>query len=174
MRTVIAATIFLLASQCAISRELTPQDKYDDSVGYARGYSLMAVVLGQRCMVLFPEYAEFIQIGLEEWKERNAPALAEIEVQWQAYVERDHKVAGLPADGYDKKLSDAASKEVAESFEILGGEGSVYARAHCRNYPSDTLRSPKLYLEARLMTELDGFRQCSQTGHCPNLAGTTR
>ena len=134
----------------------------------------MAVALGQRCKVLFPEYAESIQIGLGKWKERNAPALAEIEAQWQAYVERDHKAAGLPADGYDRKLSDAAMKEVAKSFEVLGGEGSVYARAHCRNYPSDTLRSTKLYLEARLMTELDSFRQCRRTGRCPNLAVATR
>lgn len=145
------------------------QARYDESVGFAYGYALAPIRMGQRCQLLFPEYAIEIQVALDKWRTRNEPALAEIERQWKAYVERDHVSANLPAQRYSDEVERNARSAVFDSFRTLGGEDSSFAREHCRNYSSITMRSVKIYLEARLMSELDAFRQCRSTGLCPNL-----
>jgi hypothetical protein len=165
---------FAAMLQPATAVDLSLQDRYDESVGYAYGYSLMPVALGQRCSELNPEFAESIQVGLDKWKERNASALSEISAQWQAYVDRDHKAANLPAELYDKKISGYAAKEVASVFNTLGGESSIHAKVYCQNYGGVTLRGTNLFLEARLFAELDSFRECKQTGRCPNLGKSSK
>jgi len=150
--------------------ELSRQDQYDESVGYAYGYTLTPVAMGKRCIELFPAYADTINHGLQRWTERNADALAEVQAQWRAYVERDHKVARLPAKAYEQKVVEATAEALRDGFATLGGEHSIPAQQHCQNYVSVTLRSTKLYLETHLMTELENFRSCRREGLCPNVS----
>lgn len=143
------------------------QDRFDELVGYAHGYSLMVERVGDRCQTIFPEFQESIREGTLKWRERNAPALREIGAQWAAYVDRDHKVAGLEPFDYDAKIEEEAVRAVRRVFMIMNGEDSMFARQHCRDYATVTLRSTKLYLEARLQTELEELRACQAL--CPNL-----
>lgn len=168
----LARASFHLALLCATSTAVAAgadQDRYDESVGYAYGYALFPVRMGQRCQQLFPEYAAEIQQALDKWRARNEPALFEIERQWKAYVERDHVAANLPPQRYSDEIERSARNAVSDGFRTLGGEDSSFSKEHCRNYAAVTMRSVKLYLEAKLMSELDSFRQCRSRGHCPNV-----
>ena len=168
----LARASFHLALLCATSTAIAAgvdQDRYDESVGFAYGYALSPVRMGQRCQQLFPEYATEIQVALDKWRTRNESALIEIERQWKAYVERDHVAAKLPPQRYSDEIELRARSVVADGFRTLGGEDSSFSKEHCRSYAVVTMRSVKLYLEAKLMSELDSFRQCRSTGLCPNL-----
>jgi hypothetical protein len=148
----------------------SPQDQYDESVGYTIGYSMMVSKMAEECARIFPEYGPSIEDGLTRWKERNAAALQQIQAQWLAYVERDHKEANLPKELYERKVQSVAELGAKQVFEKLHGESSVFAREYCQNYASTTLRSTGLYLEAKLSKELASFRGCHANGFCPNLA----
>ncbi len=121
-------------------------------------------------MELFPEYADTINRGLQRWRERNSEALDEVANQWRAYVDRDHKVAQLPAKSYEQYTAKVITEEVGSVFTTLGGEHSVPAQQLCKNYASTTLQSTRLYLERLLMTQLESFRNCSREGLCPNIS----
>lgn len=125
--------------------------------------------MAQRCQELFPEFATELQTELDKWATRNLDALREIDLQWRAYIERDAAVAKLPQERYSAEIEKAAQASLSASFEKLGGEASTFARSHCQNYPYATLRNPKLFLEARLQSELDAFRSCQATKTCKNI-----
>ncbi|WP_457356247.1 hypothetical protein [Roseateles sp. P5_D6] len=170
MRHALLTLLLMFAASPLVAGELTRQDQYDESVGYAYGRTLIPVATGRRCMELFPEYADTISHGLQRWRERNSEALAEVEAQWRAYVDRDHKAAQLPARLYDQQTAKVISEQVANAFTTLGGEDSIPAQQFCKDYASATLRSTKIYLEALLMTQLESFRNCGREGLCPNIS----
>lgn len=125
--------------------------------------------MGEKCQLLFPEYATYIEEGLAKWRERNARALQEIAVQWQAYVERDYKEANLTKEAYERGIQKYVEQSLRQAFEKLHGERSIFARQHCQEYASVTLKSTKLYLEAKLSQELESFRNCHERNLCPNV-----
>ena len=145
------------------------QDLYDETVGYAYGYVLMASRIGEKCVELYPDTSESVHAGLAEWKGRNAEAIAEIDLQWNAYVDRDSVVARLPRSSYAAFIERQIPGAIARTFAMYGGFRSSEARARCAGFGLMLLNDPTFRLERKMEKELKAFRACANNGTCPNI-----
>lgn len=172
MQSRFVATLLLALTTAAIAEGPTAQDRFDESVGYAYGYALMASRMGEKCVELYPETSTSIREGLRGWKSQNAEALAEIALQWDAYTERDSSTAHLPRSSYSAALERQVPGAIARTFSALGGFRSTGARDRCVTHSLMLLNDPTFHLKAKLAAELQTFRSCESLGTCPNLRRT--
>ena len=163
------ASLLLPVAFAATGAEDSAQAQFNKTISTAYGYLRTIDRLAIACAKAHRESSAAIASSFDEWSQRNAESILEIQTQWEAYVEREAKTNALAPSAYRQAADQDVQAALERLFSLLGGVSSERSKEHCLSLPSKLSSGAGAQLEVRLRAELLLFRECGLKGTCPNL-----
>lgn len=146
------------------ARNGSPQQAYDDALLEIAAFVRTFGATADLCTQVNAKTAAVARESFTAWRHRNGAVLAELQRHLTAQDEREREDFVEEKDKAGSQLDRSAANEAL----ALKAQGPEKVLSFCNNLPS-TLKSTRLYLETRFMSQLDLLRRCEKAGTCLDL-----